>query len=71
MIQLPHGGGVEVDFSRALPGGGRWRAWWVDPRTGGREVFESGTERGTKRLVAPSECEGDDDWLLLLETYTP
>ena len=80
IVQLPEGGNVEIDLDKALRSSGnregaarkeKWRAWWIDPRIGGREVFRVGEDYGIKAFEAPSKGEGDNDWLLLLETYSP
>jgi hypothetical protein len=38
MVHLPYGGGVDFDIGAALPGSTEYRARWMDPRTGGREI---------------------------------
>jgi len=65
MVHLPYGGSVEVDVGKTGVEG-KWRGWWIDPRTGGREVCERG-EGGRKVFKAPSEGSLGDDWLLLIE----
>ena len=67
MVHLPLGGEVQVSMSKGGLGDHKWRAWWIDPRTGGREVFESGERVTEKSFKAPSSGDGDDDWLLLVE----
>jgi hypothetical protein len=66
MVHLPYGGDIEIDIKK---GGveGQWRAWWISPRDGGREVFERGEGVGGKTFNAPSGGSLDEDWLLLVE----
>lgn len=76
MIHLPYGGTVTVDLSAALSqGASGYRAWWVDPKTGGKASLDKGAvqnvENETKRdFVSPSEGRIDTDWVLLLETFS-
>ncbi len=65
-VHLPYGGAVEVDLARALPAAKGWKAWWVDPRCGGREVFERGDKLGVRSFSAPSAGALSTDWILLL-----
>ncbi|KAK8843944.1 hypothetical protein IAR55_006736 [Kwoniella newhampshirensis] len=69
MVHLPYGGGVTIDLTKAGFGEKKsWRAWWIDPRTGGREVFMRDAGGGvTQTFQAPSGGDQDDDWLLLVE----
>lgn len=72
MVHLPYGGEVEVDLEKALTGN-TYRAWWVSPASGGKEVIGKGDkseEKGTKVFKSPSEGALDRDWVLLLETYS-
>jgi hypothetical protein len=63
MVHLPYGGGVDFDIGAALPGSTEYRARWMDPRTGGREIFEEGKVRsGAKHFQAPREGAQEDDW---------
>lgn len=75
MVHLPYGGELEVDVMKALKlnsaTGKAWKGWWVDPRTGAKELFASGSntsgEAGkTLRASSPSQGSKKDDWLLLL-----
>jgi hypothetical protein len=71
MVHLPYGGGVDVDIGAALSGSTEYRAWWIDPRTGGREIFEEGKVRsGAKHFHAPPEGAQEDDWLLYIEALS-
>ncbi|RSH90754.1 hypothetical protein EHS25_009929 [Saitozyma podzolica] len=71
-VHLPYGGHVEVDLEKALPseGEGEYRAWWIDPRTGGKETIGKGKSdgpiKGSRRFEAPDK----EDWLLLLESVS-
>jgi hypothetical protein len=75
MVHLPHGGTVTVDLARAFsPSEGRFRSWWLDPRTGAKTVRESGYRAditGEASFTSPSEGSIEQDWVLLLETFTP
>ncbi|KAL7418647.1 hypothetical protein Q5752_007106 [Cryptotrichosporon argae] len=63
MVHLPYGGDVTVDLTSI---DGAWRAWWVDPRSGGRTLLERG-QGVDKSFRSPTEGEQDGDWLLLVE----
>ncbi|BEI82007.1 hypothetical protein CcaverHIS002_0211670 [Cutaneotrichosporon cavernicola] len=65
-VHLPYGGTVQVDLALAIPSAKGWKAWWVDPRCGGREVFETGNNLGVRAFSAPSAGTLSDDWILLL-----
>lgn len=68
-MHLPYGGEVEVDLAKALQGhGGKgWKGWWVDPRTGARQLFAKGpADQTTLKAESPAEGSNKDDWLLLL-----
>jgi hypothetical protein len=72
MVHLPHGGSVEVDLQKALPGsetavGKEYRAWWVDPRTGGKETLGKGKSDGPIKGRKKFTAKDNEDWLLLLE----
>jgi hypothetical protein len=71
MVHLPYGGNVEVDLVAALPGSQQYKAWWIDTRTGGREVFGGGKViPGSKVFESSTGGTLEDDWLLLLETLS-
>lgn len=65
-VHLPYGGQVEIDLEKAKIST-KWRAWWINPKTGGREVFKRGEGGGQLKVEAPSGGTLDDDWLLLVE----
>lgn len=65
-VHLPYGGDVEVDMTKAIPGAASWKAWWFDPRSGGREVFVGGDKLGRRAFSAPSAGSLTDDWILLV-----
>lgn len=65
-VHLPYGGEVEVDLGLAVPGAPSWKAWWIDPRAGGREVFASGTKLASRAFTAPTAGSLADDWILLV-----
>lgn len=69
MVHLPYGGEVTVDLEKALPGGKRWNAWWINPRDGGRlPPFDKGDlATGEKMFKAPSGGSISDDWLLYVD----
>jgi hypothetical protein len=72
MVHLPYGGTVNVDIDRAIQGE-TYRAWWVCPSTGGKASLNKGekqTARGAQEFTSPSEGSLEDDWVLLLETYS-
>jgi hypothetical protein len=77
-VHLPYGGTVRVDLDKALGSGGRegYRAWWVNPKNGGRASMNRGEKtvieqgKGVIEFKSPSEGSLKDDWVLLLETYT-
>lgn len=65
-VHLPHGGEVEVRLDeKVLPD--KWRAWWMNPKSGSKEVFERGS--GSHSLKARSSTEGsiDQDWILYVD----
>lgn len=76
MIHLPFGGTVEVDLSLALDGAAKgYRAWWVDPKTGGKASLDKGAiqkveDKQKRSFSSPSEGSIDTDWVLLLETFS-
>lgn len=72
MVHLPHGGTVNIDVSGALGAKKRgWKSWWIDPRTGGREVNESERQNSVQAdFTAPRGLGNNEDWLLLLESVT-
>lgn len=67
MVHLPYGGSVEVDMKKVE---GAWRAWWVDPRSGGKSLIERGDSHENKTFKSPTEGEQDGDWILLVEKDT-
>lgn len=67
MVHLPYGGKVEVDLEKALMGAYKYRAWWVDPRVGGREVIGTGSAVNETSSRATFDAPDDTDWLLLFE----
>lgn len=75
MVHLPYGGSVEIDLNEALDDGeggegGKYRGWWIDPKTGGREIFEEGEIKGKKEFKSPSEGSLKTDWLLYIESVS-
>lgn len=74
MIHLPYGGTVEVDLTRALDSSPKgYRAWWVDPKTGGKASLDKGAvavAEPKRSFTSPSEGSIVNDWVLLLETFT-
>lgn len=67
MVHLPYGGEVEVHLGLAGFTERKWRAWWIDPRCGGREVGVKGGGGDAKAFKSPTSGSLDDDWLLLIE----
>ncbi|KAL7418636.1 hypothetical protein Q5752_007094 [Cryptotrichosporon argae] len=65
IVHLPYGGDVEVDL-KGVKGSHGWRAWWIEPKSGGREIFATGDD-DKRAFAAPSGGSLDDDWLLLVE----
>lgn len=66
-VHLPHGGGVEVRLDKAIVSD-RWRAAWIDPRTGACETFKRESAGGeTLRARSPTEGSIDQDWILLVQ----
>jgi hypothetical protein len=73
MVHLPYGGEIEIDTGKALRGGPSYRAWWVSPASGGKEVIDNGNKHeavGPRTFKSPTEGSLDKDWVLLLESYT-
>jgi hypothetical protein len=70
MVHLPYGGKVVVDATKALAqtGGGKYRAWWVDPRTGGKTVVGTGAAARDIESEVVFIAPDGADWLLLLES---
>ncbi len=76
LVHLPYGGEVDVDISNALSNSptSTYRAWWVDPRSGGKATLDKGEKKsiaeGVRRFVSPTAGSLATDWVLLLESYT-
>lgn len=73
MVHLPHGGTINLNLTKALPVGTNegWKAWWIDPRTGGRECFQTSKEPASQvSFTAPAAHGEDSDWLLFVETVS-
>lgn len=71
LVYLPYGGDVSLDLAKAIPAGGQWRAWWINPRDGGRLSFLSGNDAsddGQRAFSAPSGGNLKNDWLLYIDT---
>lgn len=68
-VHLPHGGEVTIRLDGSILSD-RWRASWLDPKTGACEMFkrESSEEDFTAR--SPTEGSIDHDWVLLLQKDT-
>ncbi len=68
MVHLPYGGVVDVNVEKALKVG-RYRAWWIDPRIGAKEVIGTGAAVNVNDTSAKTTFDSPDgkDWLLLLE----
>lgn len=65
-VHLPHGGEVEVRLDKeVLPG--KWRAWWMNPKTGAKEVFDRGSGEATLKVRSPTEGSIDEDWILFID----
>lgn len=65
-VHLPHGGEVEVRLDQeVLPG--QWRAWWMNPKSGAKEVFERGSGQGRLKARSPTEGSIDEDWILYID----
>jgi hypothetical protein len=65
-IHLPHGGDVQVRLDKeTLPG--RWRAWWMSPKNGAREVFERGDGGEAFSATSPTQGSIDEDWILFID----
>jgi hypothetical protein len=65
-VHLPHGGDVEVRLDKeTLPG--RWRAWWMSPKNGAREVFERGDGGETFKATSSTQGSIDEDWILFID----
>jgi hypothetical protein len=69
-VHLPYGGHVEVDLEKALDTAGEYRAWWIDPRTGGKETIGKGKTDGPIKGSRSFEAPDKEDWLLLLESVS-
>ena len=72
LVHLPYGGEVDIDLKLALSGL-RYRAWWVDPASGGREVLDEGSKseiKGSRVFQTPTAGDLDKDWVLMLETHS-
>jgi len=69
-VHLPHGGEVTVRLDNEILSD-KWRASWLDPKTGAREVFKRGSG-GEETLTVRSPTEGsiDNDWILLVQKDT-
>jgi hypothetical protein len=68
-VHLPEGGTVSVRLNKALEVGSKFRSWWIDPKTGGKTIFQT-TDCVTLDPMEfkPSPSKGkQNDWLLLIE----
>lgn len=75
MVHLPYGGTVRLDMRKALSDTRIecWKAWWIDPRTGGRELFQPAGNHEVHVSFTSSTTTKDDsdnDWLLYIETVS-
>lgn len=65
-VHLPHGGNVEVRLDKeTLPA--RWRAWWMNPKTGSKEVFQRGDGGESLKVTSPTQGSIDNDWILYID----
>lgn len=67
-VHLPYGGKVEVNVGTALGRDVReWRSWWINPRTGGRNLGDDEDKGGeVVSFTAPSGGSLENDWILLV-----
>lgn len=65
-VHLPHGGQVELRLDPATFSD-QWRASWLDPKTGAREVFRRASGELSLTITSPTEGSIDNDWILLVE----
>jgi hypothetical protein len=68
-VHLPHGGEVTVGIDQSILSD-KWRASWLDPKTGAREVFKRGSKEEIFTARSPTEGSIDNDWVLLLQKDT-
>jgi hypothetical protein len=68
-VHLPKGGRVSVNLHKSLPLGQAYRSWWIDPKTGGRAIDQSGkcVALDPAEFVSPKSNGAQNDWLLLIE----
>jgi hypothetical protein len=65
-VHLPHGGDVEARLDKeTLPG--KWRAWWMNPKTGSKEVFQRGGGEESLKVTSPTQGSIDNDWILYVD----
>jgi hypothetical protein len=65
-VHLPHGGEVNVRLDKdVLPG--QWRAWWMNPKSGSKEVFERGSDQSSLTACSPTQGSIDEDWILFVD----
>lgn len=74
MVHLPYGGYTKIDLSGAMGQcKSTYRAWWIDPRSGGRSPLFKGERKaidGQAGFTSPTEGSLEHDWILLLETFS-
>ena len=65
-VHLPHGGDVEVSLDKeTLPA--KWRAWWMIPKTGSKEVFQKGDGGESLKVSSPTQGSIDTDCILYVD----
>jgi hypothetical protein len=65
-VHLPHGGEVEVRLDKeTMPG--KWRAWWMSPKNGAKEVFKRGDGGENLKVTSPTQGSIDEDWILFVD----
>jgi hypothetical protein len=68
-VHLPHGGEVNVRLDKdVLPG--QWRAWWMNPKLGSKEVFKRGSDQSNLTARSPTQGSIDEDWILFVDRDT-
>jgi hypothetical protein len=69
-VHLPQGGDVEVRLDeKVLPA--KFRAWWLSPKTGAKEIFAWGDGGTVMMTSSPTKGSIDQDWILFVERADP
>jgi hypothetical protein len=64
-VYIPYG--QQVNMAMGKISGGKVRAWWFDPRTGGAKLIGEFANSGMQEFDPPGKPVRGNDWLLVLD----